>query len=315
MDKEERKYYKRMDLSLADPEGMRVVAHALSTELRLKILALIGEKSCNVIEIAAALDVPVSTTAINVSVLEQANLIMTEQVSGIRGLQKRCNRVTDSVSINLTPPSGSQAYTGVMTMPVGAYSRCEGIQPSCGLAGHDDYIGLQDDPLYFYATERFNAQLVWFHSGFVEYRFPVIGLDAQRLNMIEISFEACSETIGYDNDYRSDISLIINGITIGSWLSPGDFGGRRGMLNPDWWGDFASQFGMLKNWRISREGSFLDNIPISNIKLQDLDIQQAAYLSVSIGVSPDATHVGGVNLFGRGFGDIPQDILLRHYST
>jgi predicted transcriptional regulator len=32
---------------------------------------------------------------------------------------------------------------------------------------------------------------------------------------------------------------------------------------------------------------------------------------VRLGVKPDALHVGGLNLFGRSFGNYPQDLTLR----
>lgn len=315
MKTDESQYYKRMDLTMSDTEAMRVVAHALSTELRLKILRLVSSQSMNVVEIAAMLDMPVSTIAVNVEVLEQANLIKTKQIAGARGRQKRCARVTDYISIDLTPPSDGASQTGEIVMPIGAFSRCEGITPTCGLASGKDYIGLQDNPLYFYVPERLNAQIMWFRQGFVEYRFPVMQLRNERLNTIEILFEACSEAIGYDNNCKSDITVILNDVTIGEWESPGDFGGRRGLLTPDWWPSFSSQYGMMKNWRVTQKGTYLDNLYLSPVTLSDLHISEKPYLSLRIGVRPDAKHCGGLNLFGRCFGDLPQDILLRYYIS
>lgn len=315
MKADESKYFKRMDLTMSDTEALQTTAHALSTELRLCILRLISLQSMNVAEIAAVLDMPVSTIAVNIGVLERANLIKVERIAGDHGRQKRCTRITDYISIDLKPPADDTSQTGEIVMPIGAYSRCEGITPSCGLASANDYIGLQDDPLYFYVPERLNAQIIWFRQGFVEYRFPVIQLKSERLNTIEILFEACSEAIGYDNNCKSDISVVINDVTIGEWESPGDFGGRRGLLTPDWWPSFSSQFGMLKNWRVTQKGTFLDNLHLSPVTLADLKINEKPYLSLRIGVHPHAKHVGGVNLFGRSFGDQPQDILLRYYIT
>lgn len=47
--------------------------------------------------------------------------------------------------------------------------------------------------------------------------------------------------------------------------------------------------------------------------LRDLALQASAnpYVSLKIGVSPDADHVGGMNLFGKYFGDYPQDIVMK----
>jgi len=34
---------------------------------------------------------------------------------------------------------------------------------------------------------------------------------------------------------------------------------------------------------------------------------------VKIGIKEDAEHVGGLNIFGRGFGNYDQDLVLRMY--
>ena len=52
---------KNIHLELDDPETMRTVAHALSTELRLQILTMVVDQAKSVGEIARALNVPVST--------------------------------------------------------------------------------------------------------------------------------------------------------------------------------------------------------------------------------------------------------------
>lgn len=309
------KFFKRIELSLNDPEMLKSVAHALSTDLRLRILQMISKQSMSIIELAEALAVPVSTISVNIGVLDKARLIEVDRVSGVHGRLKRCIRVTDAISIDLFCNQGNERQTGEINMPIGAFSRCEGIMPSCGLASVDDYIGQEDEPMCFYMPQRMNAQIMWFRQGYVEYRFPVMQLRSPNLEKIELLFEACSETIGYNNDYKSDISLTINDVCIGSWESPGDFGGRRGLMNPHWWPSFSSQYGVLKNWRVTREGSYLDSIRISDVTLDDLHLDQRNYMSLRIGVEADARYVGGINLFGKGFGDYPQDIVLRYFIS
>ena len=56
---------------------------------------------------------------------------------------------------------------------------------------------------------------------------------------------------------------------------------------------------------------FVDGVKVSEVRLPDLAISGSTFLSVRIGVRPDAEHVGGINLFGSGFGNYPQDIVLR----
>ena len=102
------------------------------------------------------------------------------------------------------------------------------------------------------------------YTHLVEYAFPPVG-SAENLESIEFSFEACSEAPCYRNDWPSDIYVCVNGVQIGVWHCPGDFGGRRGRNNPDWWSDSNSQFGRLVVWRVSAHGTQLDGQPVSRI--------------------------------------------------
>ena len=82
----------------------------------------------------------------------------------------------------------------------------------------------------------------------------------------------CSEVAGWDNDWVSDITLWVNEVDIGTWTCPGDFGGERGRLNPGWWQDRYSQFGLLKNWMVDESGSYIDGVKLSNVTINDLGI-------------------------------------------
>ena len=58
-------------------------------------------------------------------------------------------------------------------------------------------------------------------------------------------------------------------------------------------------------------GSTLDGEPLSDVRLSDLCLTERDYISLRVGVSKDAEHVGGLNLFGEKFGDYPQGIVMR----
>ena len=128
---------------------------------------------------------------------------------------------------------------------------------------------------------------------------------------IEVSAELCSETHEYDLTCRSDITVWINGIECGTWECPSDFGGRRGKRNPAWWPDKNTQFGKLKTWRVTKEGSFLDGMLSNSATIFDYHLEDQDFISVRIGVKEDATYRGGVNLFGECFGDHGQNIVLK----
>jgi predicted transcriptional regulator len=42
-----------------------------------------------------------------------------------------------------------------------------------------------------------------------------------------------------------------------------------------------------------------------------LNIVSGGFISVRIGIKDDATRIGGLNIFGRHFGNYPQDIVMR----
>lgn len=75
-----------LELSINDSDRLVKVAHALSTQTRIGIIKLLLAKAnLNILEIAEQLDIPVSTAANNVKVLEEAELIVTEAACDKRG--------------------------------------------------------------------------------------------------------------------------------------------------------------------------------------------------------------------------------------
>lgn len=302
---------KLASFTLDDAETLAEICHALSSPVRLDVLRLIAKKSKSVGEIAQELDIPMSTAALAVQVLKKAGVITTENQPGMRGTLKLCSRRLDRIVVNLAPPDDVPEQSVTFSMPIGGYSMAEGIQPTCGLASANSFIGLMDVPASFYLPERFSAQLIWLQQGFLEYRFSAIDPNFTEIDWLEISFEACSEAPMYRDPWKSDIVVEVNGKRLGMWTSPCDCGGRRGILTPAWWSDTSTQFGFLKTWRVDHTGSYLDNQQVGDVNIADLALDPYRYISVRIGVPADAENVGGLNLFGDKFGDYPQALQLR----
>jgi predicted transcriptional regulator len=159
------------------------------------------------------------------------------------------------------------------------------------------------------------AGLIWFTRGYVEYQFPNNAkLTNMEIDSVEFIMELSSEVPGTSADWPSDITLSINGIDVGTWTSPGDFGDKRGVYTPDWWKLKGSQYGKLKNWRVCDSGSYVDGVKISPVSLNELDISSHHSIRMRIGVKGDAKHPGGINIFGSGFGNYDQDIILRLHA-
>ncbi|HZG14645.1 MAG TPA: ArsR family transcriptional regulator [Candidatus Bathyarchaeia archaeon] len=306
-----------LKLTIDQPSELIKVAHALSSEIRINILRLLNHHNLNINEIAEMLDIPVSTAAANIKVLENSGLILTELQPASRGAMKVCSRNFDDIHMILNTLVGfNQEYKLYeIEMPIGQYIDCE-VVPTCGLASPTGLIVALDQPSEFFHPKRATAQILWFRQGYVEYRFPLGLPNNASVQAIQFSMELCSEAPSYDNHWPSDITLWVNGVEIGTWTSPGDFGDRRGKLNPDWWEVNNTQYGLLKTWRIDDTKSYLDNMTLSGVTLSQLKLQEKPFIDLKIGIKPDAVHKGGLNLFGKEFGDYPQDIsMIIQYTT
>lgn len=212
--------------------------------------------------------------------------------------------------IELPRPAEEKERLFEISMPIGNYVDCQ-VVPTCGLAGNNGIIGLMDDPESFYEPDHVFAQLLWFRLGYVEYRFPNRLPSDVLLDSLQLSMEICSEAPLHHDDWPSDISVWVNGVEIGTWTSPADFGGQRGSLTPDWWESRNTQYGLLKVWQVTQQQSFIDGMKMSDVKLSDLHIAENKYITARIGVKETAQHVGGLNLFGERFGNYPQNLIMR----
>lgn len=294
-----------------EAEQLMSVAKALGSPQRIRILECLAHRTANVSEIAEILKMPLATVNLHLNRLEEAGLIRTEMVSARRGQQRMCARVVDVVVLHLPDNLEAQDREKVsLSMPVGAFVSHR-VAPTCGMVGAGGLIGDMDDPISFYEPGRFEAQLVWFSHGYVEYRFPYRLERNRQPSRLQLSLELCSEAVPHHLEWLSDIYVEINGVDIGTWTSPSDFGGERGRLTPAWWKDHNTQYGLLKTWRVDGGGTFVDGRPLSAVTVADLKLTESLAVGVRVGVRADALHVGGVNIFGQGFGNHAQDILLE----
>ena len=289
------------------------VFKALSTPMRLKIMEMIYKNdSMSMNDLAEALGLTNGAISMHVSKLEEADLVKIKTTSGKRGTMKIVRPKYDRLMIDLAPlKEARHCYTD--DIRVGYYTACHGT-PTCGLATSKEIIGSLDDPRFFSFPDRFNAGILWFTSGYVEYNLPNHLQPGQTLNELHISFEISSECPNTNEDYPSDIYFSINDIPLGMWISPGDYGARRGYVSPAWWPEPLNQYGLLKTLIINNEGTFMDGTKkLSNITIQDLNIDYNSYITFRFEVPKDTANCGGCTLFGEDFGDHNQAIRIKAY--
>jgi predicted transcriptional regulator len=299
-------------MTLTADDGADVL-EGLASPVRLAMLRLLRQRGpLNVNQISSELGLPQSTVAINVQKLERAELIRTETVKASKGQQKVCSVLYDEITVRLDDPGAHKDDKIVeVAMPIGLYTTCE-VSAPCGLCSTENVLGLLDVPDYFLDPNRMKASLIWFGRGFVEYKFPNNAKVADsEIDELEVTMELSSEVPGTNSDWPSDITLWINHVAVATWTSPGDYGDTRGRFTPRWWKLAGSQYGKLVTWRVTRDGAFVDDAKASDMTLEALELDDHHAIRIRIGIAEDARHPGGMNIFGRGFGNYDQDIVMR----
>lgn len=294
-------------------EGLEIFK-ALGSNIRIEIIKILRENNgMNMNDLAATLNVTNGALTSHIKKLEDCGLISITSESSGHGNQKLCSVHLDKILIDIeSAEEDTNIY--LTELKVGHYSSYE-VFPTCGLASPTALIGEVDDTRYFAHPDRYNADILWFTKGHVEYIIPNFIPFSQKIDKITISAELSSEAPGVNEVCPSDISFYINDTFIGSWTSPGDFGDVQGIFTPEWWFPNWNQYGLLKLLVINKRGTFIDGLQISDVTINHLNLTDKSTIRFKMAVNNDADHIGGLTIFGKNFGNYNQDINVRiNYS-
>lgn len=294
----------------SEREKICAVGRALSVPDRIRILNLLKARSMNLNEISKALDIPVSSVSNHINALQDAELVLVTYQPSAKGHVKLCSEMVCLVQIKHSDTKVSDENSYCMEMPVGMYFDCD-IKAPCGMASVEKQLFAPDSPEYFYLPERKEAELVWFSRGYVSYMFPYSQHEAKPVNEICFSLELCSEAVYYRNVWPSDITFLINDKEVLTYTCPGDFGGRRGVYTPEFWPVSSSQFGLLKKITVNKNGAYIDDQLVNkDVTVSQLGLVSGKAVKLTILLKDDAKHQGGINIYGKHFGDFPQAIIM-----
>lgn len=308
-------------------ETIANIASALSVPARRNIIKLINKSNFSINEIAEKLNMPVSTTSFHVKVLVNAGLLSYSNATKKIGNEKRLTLNNYLFTIYTGQPADTSLtknVTSTIEIPIGSYTNYEILETPCGITTAENILLVSDYPCIFSSPQRFKASLIWLKKGFLEYSIPLLDFsgasagvnkaiyynNVKSITSLSFSFEICSEYAGYNHSFKSDITFSVNGIDLCVYTSPGDFGERRGKITPEWWADTNTQYGLLQTLDVRFDGTYLNEKRVSDICIEDLNVSANNVLTFRIAVNDNAKHVGGFNLFGKNFGDYPQDITL-----
>lgn len=314
---------------MAEPEGSRHVAElnlkndedvpaiaalceALGSEVRLKILRRLQQRPYipSVSQLSKDLKMPTTTLLFHLEKMQKAGLINIFYKSSAYGAQRFVSRELRGANLSFfyaEENAVQQLFSETQSVGVGTFSEFTGA--GFNFCTEDrQFAALGED---CYLPERFAAQLIYTPNGQITYRFSNRAAKLHRAKELIFTLELCSEAPYFDNDYLSDITFWINGVEVVTYTCPGDFGDHRGMLNPDWWRSADTQYGVLLSLAVDDNGVKLNGVAAnSSVTLGKLNLRKGNKIEVKFGNKPTARNVGGFNVFGKKFGDYPQDITL-----
>ena len=284
---------------------------ALGSDIRVEIVNILLENrnGMNMNELASHLNITNGALTGHIKKLEDCGIVKIRSDTSGHGNKKICSVHLDKILIDLqTPEETRNVFTA--SIRVGQFADYK-VYPTCGLAGPNHIIGEVDDVRYFAHPDRYDADILWFTKGYVEYIVPNFIPFSQKIDEICFSMELGSEAPGSNNDWPSDISFYINDVHLGDWTSPGDFGDVQGVFTPDWWFPNWNQYGLLKMLVVNRHGTFIDGLKISDVSIKAFDLNFKSTIRLKIAVDSQARHVGGLTIYGKSFGNYNQDIDVR----
>ena len=292
-------------------EGLEVFK-ALGSELRINIIKLLQENhEMNMNELATSLGITNGALTSHIKKLEESGLIQVMTERGGHGNQKICKVAVDKIVVDVESEETEEDQNIYNTeVKVGHYSDYN-VYPTCGLATSKAIVGEVDDPRYFSHPDRINAGILWFTKGYIEYMIPNLLPSATKIDQITVSLEISSEAPGINNDWPSDISIFLNDVKIGTWTSPGDYGDVQGIFTPDWWFPNWNQYGLLKMIVINKKGTFVDGLKISDVTINQFNLDYKSTVRFKFEIEEDAKNIGGITIFGSEFGNYNQDIKVR----
>ena len=299
-------------VNINDESKSDKLVYALNCKTRRDILRLLSCEILTIQTIAERLNVSISTISEHVSVLVKSGLVSICKKDGADRLGKYVVRQYERIEIGMLNESNGKIDSDsvVYHIPIGSYSSFN-VKQYCGMVREEGYIEGRDDPDIFYSPLRSYAQLIWFDEGYLEYTVSLHDIDLKNIDNISLSLELCSEAPGYNENWKSDIFFSFNDIDVCTYVSPGDFGARHGVLTPSWWAEGANtQYGLLKNISVDGSGTFIDGEKVSPITIDDIGVKNNKIFKFAFGVKPNAKNRGGINVFGSKFGDYRQHIIL-----
>lgn len=289
---------------------------ALGSEVRINIIKLLLQnEEMNLHELATALNLTNGAITGHIRKLEETGIINVTTVYGGRGNQKICKLNVNQLLVSISSQEKKERNTFETEIKVGEYQEFH-VEGRCGLATTTQVIGLWNKPEFFRDCNHSKASVLWFSEGFVEYVLPKLPAENQKIVQITLCFEIAAEQTESSCDSITDITFKLNNTSLGTWTSPNTIVKKKGIYTPAWWSKNYNQYGLLKMIDVNDSGTFIDGLKISEVGMNDLSLEPDSELRFRFETKKNELYTGGLALYGKGFGNYNQDIMVRlHYIS
>lgn len=300
------KYLKSDDIN-----EIKNLADALGNVQRLKIIQSIIDGPKSITELSNELNIPTSNIMFHVRILEDVKLVkftITNRTTFISMLTNNVVfKLNDLFELTETPKTTEYNYEILLGNYLDIISN--GTKFIIAMSENEKLnINFQNR----FSSDRFKIQLLTVTHSILVYPLQPIKQD-ENLKQIHISLEMCSEAPFYRNDFASDVEFYIDDICICSHRLEGDFGGRKGILNPSWYPISNTQYGELIYIVISELGVTINGKLVNTkININNIDLNEDKIHTFKFGNSDKKGIKGGMNIFGKAFGDHPQNIKIKY---
>ncbi|NUU64089.1 ArsR/SmtB family transcription factor [Paenibacillus agri] len=295
-----------------DTQSLRVY-EALASEVRLRIVDLLGEREMHIKELAAELHLSSAIVSSHVVKLQKAGIVSSKMRRIDGGTYKYCSLSANYFLVKLTGASAVARKVVEVSVPVGHYTDLQ-VAPGCGIMGTDKVVGYcDDDARRFRDPCHADTSVLWLDKGYVEYKVPNYLFRDIAVQEIEISMEIGSEASHVNEKWPTDIIFTLNDRDLGRWTGPGESSKLRNSLTADYWKNEVNRRGLLKVLRINASGTFMDGQQISEVTLADICWHHEQW-TFRVTAAEVNRRRGRLALYGCGSGNYEQDIVFRVYS-
>lgn len=202
-----------------------------------------------------------------------------------------------------------------ISIPVGSFSESR-VEMPCGYFSPEGMVECHDID-EFIKPNRVLARLIWFaNTGYVTYTIKNPLAKNHQLHVLRIFFEASSELLRHDVNFKTDLSVYLNGKKLITKTLVNDLTERRGIYPlPDWKDRKKLNYG-IPIWLECREdGVFWGRLRGKDVqskiiweKVLDENfiplLKKSKIFTLVLAIEPDAKNKGGLNLFGAEVGNL-----------